>query len=86
MHDAYRLELIPSNPCDSGKIKLPQIGETVTEIYDKEELAELLEALEGEPLQFQVLIHLAIITGCRRGELVGLEWSDIDFDKGSNKP
>ena len=83
MHDAYRLELIPSNPCDSGKIKLPQIGETVTEIYDKEELAELLEALEGEPLQFQVLIHLAIITGCRRGELVALEWSDIDFDKGS---
>ena len=30
-----------------------------------------------------MLIHLAIITGCRRGELVALEWSDIDFDKGS---
>ena len=28
------------------------------------------------------MIHLAIITGCRRGELVALEWSDIDFDTG----
>ena len=80
MHDAYRLELISSNPCDGGRIKLPTIGETVTEIYDKQELAQLLEALKDEPLQFQVLIHLAINTGCRRGELVALEWSDIDFE------
>lgn len=80
MHDAYRLELISSNPCDGGRIKLPTIGETVTEIYDKQELAEMLEALKDEPLQFQVLIHLAINTGCRRGELVALEWSDIDFE------
>lgn len=55
------------------------VGETVTEIYDKQELAQLLEALKDEPLQFQVLIHLAINTGCRRSELVALEWSDIDF-------
>lgn len=41
----------------------------------------MLEALKGEPLQFRVLIHLAMITGCRRGELVALEWSDIDFEK-----
>ena len=81
MHNAYSLELIPSNPCDKGKIKLPSIGEQTTEIYNKEELAELLEALKCEPLQFRVLIHLAMITGCRRGELVALEWSDIDFEK-----
>ena len=80
MHDSYCLELISSNPCDGGHIKLPTIGETVTEIYDKQELAQLLKALKDEPLQFQVLIHLAINTGCRRGELVALEWSDIDFE------
>ena len=37
----------------------------------------MLEALEQEPLQFQVLIQLAIITGARRGELVALRFSDI---------
>ena len=82
IHSAHRLELISSNPCDKSKITLPSIGEQKTEIYDKQELAQLLEAIKDEPLQFQVLIHLAIITGCRRGELVALEWSDIDFDTG----
>lgn len=38
----------------------------------------MLEALEDEPLQFQVLIQLAIITGARRGELVALKFSDVD--------
>lgn len=83
LHNAYRLELISSNPADSAKIKLPSIGEQKTEIYDREELAEMLSALEDEPLQFQCLIHLAIITGCRRGELVALEWSDINFSSGT---
>ena len=40
----------------------------------------MLIALDKEPLQFQVLIHLAIITGCRRGELTSLQWSDVDID------
>lgn len=43
----------------------------------------MLEALEQEPLQFQVLIQLAIITGARRGELVALRFKDID--KAANK-
>lgn len=42
----------------------------------------MLDKLEAEPLQFKVLIHLALNTGCRRGELVGLKWSDIDFTTG----
>lgn len=83
LHNAYKLELIASNPADSAKIKLPSIGEQKTEIYNKEELAELLAALDGEPLQFQCLIHLAVITGCHRGELVALEWKDIDFSSGT---
>lgn len=78
---AYRLELLPSNPTDSGKITLPTMDEQKTDIMSKEQLAEMLEALDSEPLQLQVIIHLAIITGCRRGELTSLKWSDINFDK-----
>lgn len=30
-----------------------------------------------------MMIMLAITTGLRRGELVGLEWNHIDFEKGT---
>lgn len=41
----------------------------------------MLTCLEKEPLQFQVLIQLAIFTGARRGELVALKFSDVDFQQ-----
>ena len=52
-------------------------------MFSKDEAAEMLTCLKDEPLMFQVLIHLAIVTGCRRGELVALKWDNIDFDRKS---
>ena len=79
MHSAYKLGLIGVNPANSDRITLPKENEATTEIFNERELSQLLEALESEPLQFRLLIHLAINTGCRRGELVGLKWSDINY-------
>lgn len=42
----------------------------------------MLQALDNEPLKYQVLVHLALALGCRRGELVALRWQDIDLDTG----
>lgn len=80
MHSAYKLGLIGMNPADSDRITLPKTAEETTEIFNEQELAALLEALEAEPPQFRLLIHLALNTGCRRGELVGLKWSDINYN------
>lgn len=44
----------------------------------------MLSYLESEPLQFQVLVQLAIMTGCRLGELIGLKFSDIDYQTNKN--
>lgn len=82
LHSAYKLGLIGVNPADSDRITLPKAEEQKTEIFNDEELAKLLDCLEGEPLQFRLLIHLALNTGCRRGELVGLKWSDINYKTG----
>lgn len=82
MHSAYKLGLIGVNPADSDRITLPKPEEEKTEIFTDEELTKVLEALESEPLMYQVLIQLALNTSCRRGELVGLKWSDIDFKTG----
>ncbi|MGK5506727.1 DNA methyltransferase [Brevibacillus formosus] len=40
----------------------------------------MLQALESEPLMWRVMIKLALTTGLRRGELLGLEWKPIDLD------
>ena len=45
-----------------------------------DELIYVLECVKSEPLKWQAFISLAADTGARRGELCGLQWSDIDFD------
>ena len=41
----------------------------------------MLACLETEDIQFQTLIQLAIFMGARRGELVALKFSDVDFEQ-----
>lgn len=47
-----------------------------------EELNRVLECVGKEPLKWQAFINLAADTGARRGELCGLQWSDLDYRKG----
>ncbi len=82
MHSAYKLGIIGVNPADGDRITLPKLKEQTTEIFTPDEVQELLNCLEAEPLQFKILIHMALNTGCRRGELVGFKWSDINFITG----
>jgi len=78
MKQACKLELISDNPARSEKLTVQKIVEPKIEIFTKKEAAEMLACLEQEELQFQVIIQLAIYTGARRGELVGLKFSDVD--------
>jgi len=80
MARAYRLDLIEKNPTNTAKLDIPSIEEPKIEIFSHEEVIQMLSCLEKEPLMFQVFIQLAIVTGCRRGELVAIRWENIDFD------
>lgn len=79
---AVKLGLLSSNPADSQHIELPAADSAPTDIFTQEEATEMLRFLEKEPMQYQLLVHLAILTGCRRGELTALTWDDIDFEHG----
>lgn len=47
----------------------------------KEYTVDDYETTRAVPEQLRVLFNLAIYAGLRKGELLALEWSDIDFDK-----
>jgi len=48
-------------------------------ILEGEEIQKLLAAMTTP--KYKTLIHLAIFSGAREGELLGLQWPDIDWDK-----
>ena len=68
---------ITTNP--NSFIEKPKVRKKEIEYYTPEEVDELLQVLQNEPLKYQAIIYLAIDSGARRGEIVGLTWNDIDF-------
>lgn len=47
---------------------------------DEEALAKLLECLGTKDIKHQAIVTLVLMTGCRRGELAGLSWANIDLE------
>lgn len=78
---AVKLGLIPDTPAKAEKLTIPKAKQPKIEIFSKQEAAQMLACLEKEDLQFQTLIQLAIFMGARRGELVALKFSDVDFEQ-----
>ncbi len=80
---AFLDDSIPINPMLKVKRPAPRKDEAVKEEEDKaftvKELAYILSCVEKEPLKWQAFINLATDSGARRGELCGLQWSDVDF-------
>ena len=75
LSDAKRNEIIQKNP--ARMIDLPTASHTDQHIPTVEEAQHLLQALAREPRHFRVFYLLAMATGCRRGELCALRWSDF---------
>jgi integrase len=78
LDDAVRDELVAKNPASA--LKQPAIPHHETRHLSRSELAALLAALEGT--RCERLITFIAHTGMRKGEALGLKWSDVDFDKG----
>lgn len=77
---AHEWKIIKNNPVSS--VKKPKVKYKEVKPYNDEELVALFTVLETQPIHWRVMILLALTTGLRRGELVGLEWKHINLDKG----
>lgn len=77
---AYQLEYTDNDAGASKRIIFPKIETCEVEVYTEEEVRVIFSALDAEPINIRALVELAIFTGMRRGEIVGLKWADIDFE------
>ncbi|KAB2335044.1 tyrosine-type recombinase/integrase [Bacillus mesophilum] len=76
-------KIIKSNPAASvSKPSERGILEKEINVYDENEIAVLFDAVQAELHHWRIFTSLALAAGLRRGELLGLEWSHIDLEKG----
>jgi integrase len=79
LNDAISQKLLQENPCKD--VEKPQEEDKEMKTLSEEEVNRLLEATEDE-WPYRTLYFLAIQTGMRLGELMGLKWDDINMDDG----
>jgi len=75
---AVRWNLLPRNP--ASFVDLPRVPRREMQILSEAESRRLLDATAGS--RIAAFFVLALSTGARLGELAGMQWSRIDFDKG----
>ena len=83
LHKAVYWQLIVANPAE--RVQPPKARKPKRRSYDDEQtkiLLENLELLSSEDTKYKVAIILTVFTGVRLGELMGLEWQDVDFKNG----
>ena len=83
MHKAFEQAVlngfIPKNPCTH--IDLPASQKKVINPLDEAEIKSFLAAIQGH--ENELLFKVALFTGARQAELMGLQWQNVDFDSGT---
>jgi integrase len=72
---AQRQGLIGRNPVDA--IEPPRVSHKEMRILDDNQARQLIITAQGS--RDEAIYHLALTTGLRQGELLGLNWRDIDW-------
>lgn len=76
LEQAVKWELLARNPC--AQVERPRVARQERPVLTPEQVQAFLEAARHD--RFYALYVLAVATGLRQGELLGLTWDDVDFE------
>lgn len=79
LEKAVELDYLPRDP--AARCELPRLEQKEIRPLDDHQVSALLEAVRGGLLG--PLVTLALFTGLRKSELLGLTWDRIDFQRGT---
>ncbi|WP_322770705.1 site-specific integrase, partial [Frankia sp. Cr1] len=74
--EAERLDLVPRNVAKA--VRAPSVAHKDVQVLRPEEARRLMEVLHGDRLE--ALFACGLMLGLRRGEILGLRWTDVDLD------
>ena len=77
MDKAVLAGIIYRSPCCG--IMLPKGQKKAAVIFNEKQIQQLIQAAKGTELE--LVIDMELCLGVRRGELLGLQWRDIDWEK-----
>ncbi len=82
---ARRNEIVESNPCETAAVrKTDNRRERYLTLEEVARLGAALGELEAEGVNVKAvnIVRLWALTGCRRTEIAGLRWPEVNFDEG----
>lgn len=77
LNHAVKMQYISRNVCEL--VEVPKVKHSEANFLNKKQVADMLNAFKDTDMYIPTL--LAVGLGLRRGEVLGLQWHDIDFDK-----
>jgi len=76
LEHAVRMQMLTRNVADL--VTLPKVRPYKAKVYDEGQLIKLINSSQGTDMELPIALSVAL--GLRRGELLGLRWSDINFE------
>ena len=80
LNHAVRVELLPRNVAETVKLPRRSMPKAEMKVWTTEQVSLFLE--QASTHRLYALFYLALSTGMRRGELMALQWENIDLEQG----